>query len=291
MKVGFIGLGRMGLPIVRNLLKAGHEVTVYNRTRPRAEQFQADEAHVADTPAEACANALLLTMLSDDAAVEEIIFGSGNVIPALGSGGIHVCLSTISVALSRRLNEAHTKAGQSYVAAPVFGRPDAAAAAKLFVVAAGPSTAIEQCQPLFHAVGQRTFVLGPDPIAATVVKLTGNFLIASVIESLGEAFALVRKSGVDPEQFLDLITSSLFSAPVYKGYGNMIARDTYEPVGFVLPLGLKDTRLVLAAAESSAVPMPIASLIRDHFLSAIARGYQNLDWAAIARVSAKDAGL
>jgi 3-hydroxyisobutyrate dehydrogenase-like beta-hydroxyacid dehydrogenase len=291
MKVGFIGLGRMGLPMARLLLKAGHEVTVYNRTASRAEALQADGARLAAAPAEAAGGAVLMTMLADDAAVEEVIFGPGNAISALGSKSIHVSMSTISVALSRRLSEAHAQAGQGYVAAPVFGRPDAAAAKKLFIVAAGASESVERCRPLFEAIAQRTFVLGQDPVAATVVKLAGNFLIASMIEGLGEAFALTRKSGVNPEQFLEILTNTLFTAPLYKNYGAMVARNAYEPAGFLLPLGLKDTRLVLAAGEACAVPMPLASLVRDHLLSAIARGYEHLDWAAMARVSAEDAGL
>src|ERR1035437_8949048 len=231
MRVGFIGLGRMGLPMARNLLKAGHEVAVYNRTRSRAEELQAEGARVAATPAEASSGAVLITMLADDAAVEEIIFGAGNAIAALGPKAIHVSMSTISVELSRRLGERHAQAGQAYLSAPVFGRPEAAAAGKLFIVAAGAPESMEYCRPLFDALGQKTFVLGPDPVAANVVKLAGNFLIASMIESLGEAVALVRKSGVDPEQFLDMLTSTLFTTPIHKNYGSMIARNTYEPVG------------------------------------------------------------
>jgi 3-hydroxyisobutyrate dehydrogenase-like beta-hydroxyacid dehydrogenase len=200
-------------------------------------------------------------------------------------------MSTISVALSQRLQEAHTQAGSAYAAAPVFGRPEAAAAAQLFIVAAGPREAIERCHPLFEAMGQRTFIVGEDAPAANLVKLTGNFLIASVIESLGEAFALVRKWGVDPSQYLEILTSTLFSAPVYKTYGSLIAQEKYTPAGFKLPLGLKDLNLALAAAEAVAAPMPVASLIRDHFLTAIARGYRELDWSALARITAEDAGL
>lgn len=290
MNVGFIGLGNMGLPMARNLLKAGHSVTVYNRTRSRAEELRADGARITDNPADTCHGDVLITMLADDHAVEEVMF-TGNLISALAPHAVHVSMSTISVALSQRLAEAHTTAGNAYVAAPVFGRPDAAAAAKLFIVAAGPTQAIEQCHPVFDAVGQRTFVIGHEAPAANTVKLAGNFLIASVIESLGESFALIRKHGIDPQQYLDILTSTIFSAPVYKTYGGMIARDTYTPPGFKLPLGLKDVRLVLAAAEAAAVPMPIASLIRDHSLTALARGYQDLDWSALARIAAENAGL
>ena len=291
MNAGFIGLGNMGQPMARNLLKAGHNVTVYNRTRSRAEELRPEGARVAESAADACRGDALITMLADDRALEEIFFGAANLVSALGPNTVHISMSTISVALSRRLAETHAKAGQAYVSAPVFGRPDAAAAAKLFIVTAGASEAIERCRPLFDALGQKTFVLGPDAPAANVVKLAGNFLIASVLESLGEAVALVRKSGIDPARFLDFLTSSLFTAPVYKTYGAIIVQEKYHPPGFKAILGLKDVRLALAAAEAAAVPMPLASLVRDHLLTAIARGQGDLDWSVVARVSAENAGL
>lgn len=291
MKVGWIGLGNMGLPMARNLLKAGHEVIVYNRTRSRAESLQADGARVAGVPAEAAAAPVVATMVADDSALEDIIFGSGKVLATLARGATHISMSTISVALSKRLAEGHAQAGQAYVSAPVFGRPEAAAAAKLFVVAAGPDQAVRACQPLFDAVGQRTFVMGEDAPVANVIKLSGNFLIASTIESFGEAFALTRKYGVDPRQFLDFLTNSLFTAPVHKTYGTLIAEDKYQPVGFKVPLGLKDVKLVLAAAESASVPMPVANLIHDRFVTLIAHGMQDSDWATIARLAAENAGL
>jgi 3-hydroxyisobutyrate dehydrogenase-like beta-hydroxyacid dehydrogenase len=290
MNVGFIGLGNMGQAMARNLLKAGHAITVYNRTRSRAEALQAEGAHIANTPAQACGGEVLITMLADDRAVEEVLFG-GNTLSALAPHAVHVSMSTLSVALSQRLQETHTQAGSAYVAAPVFGRPEAAAAAQLFIVAAGPREAIERLHPLFEAMGQRTFVVGEEAPAANLVKLTGNFLIASVIESLGEAFAVVHKYGIDPHQYLEILTNTLFSAPVYRTYGSLIAQEKYAPAGFKLPLGLKDLNLALAAAEAVAVPMPVASLIRDHFLTAIARGYQELDWSALARIAAENAGL
>ena len=291
MKVGWIGLGNMGLPMARNLLKAGHEVIVYNRTRSRAESLQADGAKVAGVPAEAAAAPVVATMVAEDAALEDILFGSGKVLATLARDATHVSMSTISVALSKRLAEAHAQAGQAYVSAPVFGRPEAAIAAKLFVVAAGPGQAVRACQPLFDAVGQKTFSMGEDAGVANVIKLAGNFLIASTIESFGEAFALARKYGVDPRQFLDFLTNSLFTAPVHKTYGTLIAEDKYQPVGFKVPLGLKDVKLVLAAAESASVPMPVANLIHDRFVTLMAHGMQNSDWATIARLAAENAGL
>jgi 3-hydroxyisobutyrate dehydrogenase-like beta-hydroxyacid dehydrogenase len=292
MKVGFIGLGNMGSAIARNLIQAGHTLTVYNRTRSRAEPFAKLGARIAETPGEAASAVdVLITMLADDAAVDAVIFEPGNVIETLRSDAVHVSMSTISVSLARRLADAHSKNGQHYIASPVFGRPDAAAAAKLFVVVAGPARQIERCQPLFDAIGQKTFPVGDEPHTANAIKLAGNFLITTVIESLGEAFAFGRKFGIDPHMFLEILTGSLFPAPVYRNYGSIIASDKFEPAGFKLPLGFKDNRLLLAAAEEAKVPMPIASLVHDRFLTALAQGLGESDWAAIARISYQEAGL
>jgi 3-hydroxyisobutyrate dehydrogenase-like beta-hydroxyacid dehydrogenase len=234
---------------------------------------------------------VLITMLADDAAVEAALFGEGKGLSALGQGAVHISMSTISVALSDRLAEAHRNAGQSFVAAPVFGRPEAAAAAKLFVVAAGPEAELKRCQPLFDAIGQRTFIVGDKPSAANLVKLSGNFLLAAMIECLGEAFALTRKGGVDPHAYLEILTNTLFSAPAYKTYGTIIADQKYEPAGFKMSLGLKDIRLALAAADALSAPMPVASLVHDHFLSGVAQGKGDSDWSALARLAATNAGL
>ena len=292
MRVGFIGLGQMGSAIARNVIRAGHSVTAYNRTRERAERLQPEGAQVAETPAEAASGAeALITMLADDQALEEVLFGPGHAIDALPAGAVHVSMSTISVTLSRRLANAHGEHRQHYVAAPVFGRPDAAAAAKLFVVAAGPAEQVERCRPLFEAVAQKIFRVDREAPAANMIKLTGNFMITAVIESLAEAIALVRKSGLDANAFVDILTNSLFNAPIYRNYGSMVAADTFEPAGFKMTLGLKDNRLLLAAAEEAAVPMPIASLVRDRFLAALAQGMGDADWSAIARVAYENAGL
>jgi 3-hydroxyisobutyrate dehydrogenase-like beta-hydroxyacid dehydrogenase len=292
MKVGFIGLGNMGSAIARNLIKAGHDLTVYNRTRSRAEPFASLGARIAETPSEAAADAeVLITMLADDAAVERVVFTPGNAIQALPADAVHISMSTISVALSRRLAEAHRERKQHYVAATVFGRPDVAAAGKLWVVAGGPSEPIERCQLLFDAIGQKTFTAGEEAQAANAIKLAGNFVITTVIESLAEAFAFARKSGVDPHTLLNILTNSLFPGPVYQTYGNLIASDRFEPAGFKLPLGFKDNRLLLAAAEEATVPMPMASLVHDRFVAALALGLGESDWAAIARISYQDAGL
>jgi len=291
MDVGFIGLGQMGQAMALNLVKAGHRVVVFNRTRAKSEALASEGAEIAESVADACRRPALITMLAGDDAVEAVFFGNGNGLSALGQGAVHISMSTISVALSDRLAEAHRNAGHSYVAAPVFGRPEAAAAAKLFVVAAGPEATLARCQPLLDAVGQRTFVIGDKPSSANLVKLSGNFLLAAMIECLGEAFALVRKGGIDPHRYLEILTNTLFSAPAYKTYGTIIANQQYEPAGFKMSLGLKDVRLALAAADALATPTPVASLVHDHFLAGVAQGAADSDWSALARLAAANAGL
>ncbi len=290
MKVGFIGLGQMGIGMVASLLRAGHEVTIYNRTPSKAQRLVEQGARAASQVADACRGDAVVTMLADDGAVESIVFGEKGVIGSLGTGAIHVSMSTISVALAERLTVAHAKAGQRFVAAPVFGRPEMAAAAKLFIVAAGAPDAVDACLPLFAAMGQKTFPIGDQPKAANLVKLSGNFLIASVIEGLGEAMALVGKAGVDRRRYLELLTSTLFTAPVYRTYGELIVEHKFEPPGFAAPLGHKDIRLTLAAAETLRVPMPFAAVLHDRFLTLLAHGGEALDWSAIGQLAAKDAG-
>ncbi len=290
--VGFVGIGRMGEGMVRNLLAAGHPVSVYNRSAARAEALAADGARVAASPADAAAGApLVISILADDASTEAMTTGPEGIAAGLAPGGVHACMATISVELGRRLAAAHAEAGQGYVSAPVFGRPPAAAAGALFVVAAGPEDALGRCAPAFDAMGQRTFEVGHDPVMANIVKIGGNFMLASLIETLGEAFALTRRYDVDPDRFLEILTGTVFPAPVYKIYGEMVASDRYEPAGFKLPLGLKDVGLALEAAQARTVPMPIGSLVRDQFLTALARGYHEFDWAGLGRVCAEDAGL
>jgi len=292
MKIAFLGLGNMGFAMARNLLHAGHDVTVWNRTLSKADGLRADNAKVADSIAKASRGAdFAITMMADDHAVSSAALDSGGVLESLASGAIHISMSTISVALSKQLAAEHRKRGQHFVSAPVFGRPEAAAAAKLFIAAAGDASSLERCQPILDAVGQRTFVIGPAPEMANVVKLSGNFLISSVLESLGEAVALTRKYGIDPHAYIDFLTSTLFSAPVYKTYGGIIADERYHPAGFKMRLGLKDVRLVLAAAEGVDAPMPFASVVRDNMLAAIGRGMEDLDWSSIARLAAENAGL
>ena len=290
MKVGFIGLGHMGAGMAANLVKTGHDVTVYNRTRRKVEALVAQGAKAASSVSDACTGDAVITMLADDDAVESVAFSDGGIIGSLPAAAIHISSSTISVALSERLEAAHAKAGQRFVAAPVLGRPDVAAAGQLFVVAAGAPNAVKAAAPLFDAIGKRTFVVSETPKAANLVKLSGNFLLASVIESLGEAMALIGKAGIDRRQYLDILTSTLFDVPVYKIYGGLIADRQFEPAGFAAPLGHKDIRLTLAAAEGLRVPLPLASLLHDRFLALLAHGGDKLDWSAIGRLAAKDAG-
>ncbi len=280
----------MGLPMARNLAQAGQEVIVWNRTRSKANEIK--EAKVAATPAEAVeAVDVAFTMLADDAALESVVFGERGILAALPKNAIHISSSTISVALSKRMAAAHFKNGQRYVAAPVFGRPEAAEGAKLFIVAAGDPNAVAECQPFFSALGQGTTIIGDEPHLANVVKLTGNFMIATIIELLGEALALGRKHGIEAQAIVDFFTGSLFSAPVFKTYGGLIAKEKYEPAGFKLRLGLKDVRLALAAADAAEVPLPLASLIHDQALAGIGANLGDKDWSSLAKVAARNAGL
>ena len=291
LNVGFVGLGRMGAGMAANLLKAGHDVTVYNRTPAKAEALMSLGAKLASNIAEACRGDAVITMLANDEAVEGVVLGRDGVIANLAPGALHISSSTISVALSERLTDEHARKGQRFVAAPVFGRPDVAAAGRLFVVAGGDTAAVEAAVPLLEAVGQKTFVISDTPKAANLVKLSGNFLGASVIESLGEALALVAKANINQQQYLEFLTSTLFEAPIYKTYGALIADGRFVPAGFAAPLGQKDIRLVLAAAEDLRVPMPVASLLRDRSLNLLAHGGETLDWSAIGRLAAADAGI
>lgn len=290
MKVGLIGLGNMGSGMASSLLKGGHDVTVYNRTPSKAQALVGQGARYAAQVADACRGDAVITMLADDVAVESVVFGDAGVIKNLARGAIHISSSTISVTLSEKMAAEHAASGQWFVSAPVFGRPEAAAAPKLFITAAGAPDAVDACMPLFESIGQRTFRFGDNAPDANLIKLSGNFLISSVIEALGEALALVGKAGLDQHQYVDFLTSTLFNAPVYKTYGGLIADKKFVPAGFAAPLGFKDNRLVLAAAEKLRVPLPLASLIYNRFLTLLARGGESLDWSAFSQLAAEDSG-
>jgi len=292
MKIAFIGLGRMGVGMARNLLHAGHTVAVFNRTREKAEAVSAGGgARVASSPADACRDTeAVMTMLADDTAVEEVVFGKDGIASAMPKDCVHVSHSTISVALARKLTAEHARRNQGYLSVPVFGRPEHSESKNLVVVAAGPSALVDRCRTLFDAIGRQTFVIGTEPWQANVAKVCGNFMVISMIESLGEAYATLRKAGIAPETFLEMI-NSLMASPILALYGRIVAQEQFEPAGFALKLGLKDVRLMLAAAEECASPMPLASLVHDHLLSAMAQGQGELDWSSMTQVIARNAGL
>jgi 3-hydroxyisobutyrate dehydrogenase-like beta-hydroxyacid dehydrogenase len=291
MKIGFIGLGRMGMGMASNLLRAGHTVAVFNRSPEKAQALSGSGARVSSSPADACRDAeVVMTMVADDYAVEQVVFGSDGIAAAMSKECIHVSHSTISTALARRLTTEHAQRKQGYLSVPVFGRPEHAESKNLVVVAAGASELVDRCRPLFDAIGRQTFVIGAEPWQANVAKVCGNFMVISMIESLGEAYATLRKAGVAPETFLEII-NSLMASPILALYGRIISQEKFEPAGFALKLGLKDVRLVLAAAEECASPMPLANLVHDHLLSALAQGHGEMDWSSMTQVIARNAGL
>jgi 3-hydroxyisobutyrate dehydrogenase-like beta-hydroxyacid dehydrogenase len=287
--LGFIGLGNMGVPIAANLQRAGFGLRVYNRTASKAAPLVAKGATQVASPAEvAQPGGIVLTMLADDRAVEEVTLPDHSFVERLGAAGIHLSLSTIAPATARRLAEHHAKYKVEYVAAPVFGRPDAAAAAKLWVCVSGASAAKQRVQPILAAIGQGIFDFGEDRGNANVVKLCANFLVAATIETLAESLTLAEKNGVSKKAVAEMI--GRFS-PMHQGYANQIAEQKFEPPGFRLTLGLKDVNLILQMAAASTTPLPLASLLHDRWLSAVAKGRGDLDWSAIALGVAEDAGL
>jgi 3-hydroxyisobutyrate dehydrogenase-like beta-hydroxyacid dehydrogenase len=293
MKLGFVGLGSMGLAMAESLLAQGHQLSVYNRSHEKAQPLHEAGARLSATPGEAARDAqFVISMLADDEAVEAVTFGADGILAQLPPDAVHVSCSTISVALCDRLAPAHANAARGFVAAPVFGRPEAAATKKLWILAAGQTADVERALPVLAALGRGVTRLGETASTANLVKLTGNVFIASMIESLGEAFALTRKAGIPPELFLDLFKNVFGQGSrILENYAAQVASDQYQPAGFKAKLGLKDLRLALSAAEQLEVPLPMASLIRDQLLSAVATGQGELDWGVIARMAAQRAGL
>jgi 3-hydroxyisobutyrate dehydrogenase-like beta-hydroxyacid dehydrogenase len=289
MKVGFIGLGEMGRGMARRLLDAGHEVHVWNRSPAPCEELARHGAYRADNPAAVFTSEAVITMLADDDAVRATIF-AGDILHNAKEKPVHIVMSTLSVSFARELERAHANAGIAYVSAPVMGRPDVAAAGKLNVLAAGDTAAIERVQPLFDAVGQKTWQLGKEPHQANVAKLAMNFLLGSAIEAIAEAAALVERYDIEPARLIEVATGTLFAAPAYNTYGKLIAERQFKP-GFKLTLGLKDVRLALAAGEASGVPLPFASVVRDNLIDAIGHGDADKDWSALALVARRRAGL
>ena len=292
MEIGFIGLGEMGAPMAGNLMAAGYRVTVWNRTASKAQPLVAKGAVAAATPGQTTGGGgTVITMVADDASLEQVTLGDGGIVAALGAGGIHISMSTVAPATTRKLAEAHRAAGSTLIAAPVFGRPEAAAAKRLWICTSGPAAAKSAMRPIFDALGQGVFDFGETTEAANVAKISGNFLIAAAMEAMGEAFAMAEKSGLDRGALATMLGQTLFACPVYQGYGAAIAHRRHTPAGFRLPLGLKDVEIVLRCAREANAPMPTASLLRDRFVHALAVGREELDWSAVALRAREDAGL
>jgi 3-hydroxyisobutyrate dehydrogenase-like beta-hydroxyacid dehydrogenase len=281
----------MGAAFAANLLSAGYRIVAYDRNKRRAQQLQAKGADAAERLADLAACALVISALTDDAALEAVALGPDGLTDILPRGAIHVCVGTISPGLSRRLASAHAAHGQGFVAAPVLGNPDLARAQSLFVLAAGAPNAVARARPVLERLGQKVFIIGDDPGHASLVKLAGNVLTAATLESMGEVFALLRKAGVDPHLAFDVFTGSLFDGRVHKTYGGKIVDARYDPPGMTVPLAVKDLRLALAEAEQLAVPMSVASLVHDRLVAARARGWGGLDWSVLGLLAAADAGL
>jgi len=290
--IGFIGLGNMGQPMARNLLDAGYQLRVYNRTASKAEPLVAHGAQLVSRPSEAVVpGGIVITMVANDAALEEVTLGEGGILERLGSDGIHVSMSTVLPAAAANLAAQHAQRGGRYVAAPVFGRPEAAAARKLWIAMSGPGTAKERVRPILATLSQGIFDFGEEVRAANVVKLTANFLIASAMEAMAEALTLAEKNSIARSDVIEMLAQTLFACPVYQGYGRAIAEKRYTPAGFRLALGLKDVNLALQTAADVDMPMPLASLVHDRFVAAMAKGRADMDWSALALEVSEDAGL
>jgi len=290
MKVGFIGLGRMGQAISGRIIDAGFDLVVYNRTRSKADELEKKGARVAESIADACAGRdVVFTMLADDNALAAV--ADGGLLDNLSQGAVHVPMGTHSVTALLELKDKHDALGQAFVAAPVLGRPDAAAAGQLGIVPGGDPDAIARLEPLWQVIGRRTFDAGSNPAGAAAVKLANNMVLGCAIEAMAEAFALTRKFGVEPAVFNEVLTDGLFAAPAYKVYGGIIANESYENVGFAVTLGFKDSNLMLAAGQAANVPLPSLNVYRDTLLEALAQGEGDLDWSVMARVRARASGL
>jgi len=291
MQIGFIGTGNMGAAIAANLVRAGHDVAVWNRTAAKTQSLVKLGAALADSPkAAAVGREVVFTMLAEDAALDAVMEGDDGLLAGLGKNTLHVSMSTIAVTTADRVDALHRHAGQRFMCAPVFGRPEAAVAAKLFIVAGGDAGDLEKSRLLFGAIGQRVFHVSETPSAASLVKLCGNFMILAAIEALGEAMTLAEKGGIAKKQLLEILTGTLFDSPVYKNYGALLAEGRFKPAGFAAPLGLKDMRLVAMSSESLRVPMPVLNVLRDHLLQTIAQQGEEVDWSAIGGTVSRNAG-
>jgi 3-hydroxyisobutyrate dehydrogenase-like beta-hydroxyacid dehydrogenase len=290
--IGFIGLGNMGQPIAASLLKAGFHLHVYNRSAEKAKPLVERGAHQFSQPRDVVEpGGIVVSIVANDSALESITLGEGGILERLGPGGTHISMSTVAPATAQKLAEEHTKRESFYVAAPVFGRPDAAAMQSLWVCVSGADTAKERIKPILEAISQDIFDFGTDPEAANIVKLSGNFLIVAAMEAMAEALTLAEKNGVDRTKLIEMLSQTMFAGRIYQNYGAAIAKKSYTPVGFEMKLGLKDVNLVLQTAEQSHMPMPLASLLHDRLQGGIARGRGEMDWMALALAVSEDAGL
>ena len=291
-RLGFIGLGNMGHAMANNLLKAGYEVHVYNRNPSKAKSLVESGARQKEVPQDVVEpGGIVITMVANDEALESVTLGTQGILERLGPNGIHISMSTVSPTFVHKLAELHAQKGVTYVAAPVFGRPEAAAAQKLWIATAGPNAAKERIRPVLQALGQGIFDFGEEPERANIVKICGNFLIVAAMEAMGEALTLAEKNGIDRSAFIDMISHTLFASPIYQNYGKMIAERRFTPVGFQMKLGLKDINLFLDSAEEAQAPMPLGNLLHDRLISGIARGKGEADWAEFTRLISEAAGI
>jgi len=289
MELGFIGLGTMGAPMVLNLLKAGHQVRVWNRSKAPLDELARAGAQPVDSPIQAAEAEVLISMLGDDVAIRSV-FIDAKALDGLAAGSVHVNMSTVSVALAKELAALHAERAVAYVSAPVLGRVDVAAAGNLNILASGPADALIRVQSLFEVLGRKTWHFGEGAELACVAKLSANLMIAAAIEATAEASTLAGGYGISRGTFIDMITSTLFAVPVYQGYGKLMVDKQFEPAGFKLSLGLKDIRLALEAGEAAQVPLPFASVLKDNLLDGMAHGQGDQDWASLSEVSARRAG-
>ena len=288
--IGVIGLGGMGGGMANRLLDTGYQVTVWNRSKAAAEPFVARGAKLAATPGDAAACGMVITMVANDAALDSVVSGADGVLENLGDG-VHISMSTVSVALVQSLAQRHAARGGHFISAPVFGRPVAAASGKLWIMQSGPEAAKARVRPVLETLSQTIHDIGLTPDAAAVGKIAGNFMIAAATEAMGEAFALLAKSGADARVWHEMISSTIFACPIYANYGRFILDRAFSPPGFKLTLGAKDIGLALEAGAGQLVPMPFANVLRDRFMTSIAQGRGEMDWTSIALNALSDAGL
>ena len=291
-KVAFIGLGSMGFPMAKNLLESGFKLHIFNRTKTKSIELEPFGAKVFDAVGDAVKDVdIVITMLSNDEALSSVSFGQEGILSNLKKHAIHISMSTVSPELIEKLNMEHISHEQEFLSAPVFGRPEAALAKKLWIVMSGKQSVKEEVKEVLNALGQGVFDFGEKISAANLIKITGNFMILSMVEAISESLVLLEKNGIARQSFIDFITSTLFNVPIYQNYGKIIAQRQYEPAGFKLELGLKDVNLMHEVSSSARVPMPIVDILHSRFLTSLAKNRAHFDWSAIELIAAENAGL